>query len=210
MDKIFEKMLHSRLVSYFNSNHLLNENQFGFCKGRDTQEAVLKLLDCILPVFNDSTYCICVFADFSKAFDTVNHDLLLKKLNRYGVRGIAHQLMTSFLTDRSQYVSCNNVQSSNVIVDVSVLQGSCLGPFLYNVYTNDMFKIFDESNCECIMYADDTTIVGRGCDLDALCLCLNIYLLKFTDWCKYNKLKFNPSKTKWMLSLLKLFIIQNF
>ena len=198
LNKILEKILYSRLNEFFESCGILSDNQFGFRKARDTQLATLKLLNYILPSLSTGeSVAGCVFLDFSKAFDTVSHDMLLLKLNRYGVRDNALLLIKSYLSNRSQYVSVNETDSPSLPVEVGVPQGSCLGPLFYLIYANDLNKLMN--NLRAVTFADDTTIVESCHSIEILTLKLNYILSQVLDWSNYNRLALNNSKTKWML-----------
>ena len=195
-NKIFEKLLHKRIEQHFSLNNIISENQFGFRKQRDTQQATLKLMNEILPTLGTETKAIGVFLDFSKAFDTVDHSLLLHKLQNYGVRGLALSLIKSYLSNRFHYVSLAEISSTKKQIAIGVPQGSVLGPLFFNIYTNDLnYLLHDE---ELVLYADDSTLIA--CDSNAVHLNFHVnYLLsKLSDWCKYNKLALNKKKTKWM------------
>ena len=197
IDKIFEKLLYVRLESFFNKYNILSENQYGFMKNKDTKQAVLKVVNNILPGFIKKNYSICVFADFSKAFDTVNHKLLLQKLYKYGIRGNAHNLLKSFLSNRYQYVEINAHASEKLPIDIGVPQGSCLGPLLYNIYVKDVNNLL--SDYDVTLYADDLAIHVSSDSLSILAGRMNLILSRLYDWCNFNNLTINPSKTKWML-----------
>jgi hypothetical protein len=198
LNKIFEKVTHVRLNSYFVSQDLLSSSQFGFRRGVGTETAMLHLVSYALQAFEDRGFVLCVYMDFSKAFDTVNHALLLTKLDRYGVRGLALDLMKSYLNNRIQYVSYCAVSSEKQSVKVGVPQGSCLGPLLYSIYTNDLHRFID-NRCRDVMYADDTTLVSFSQDLELLKLRKNVILGSVIEWCNYNRLAVNVTKTKAML-----------
>ena len=195
-NKIFEKLLYTRLNSFFTTHKLISKNQFGFRAGHDTQQATLKLLYHILPCLGSNIRSASVFLDFTKAFDTITHDLLLKKLERYGVRGEPLRLIRSYLTSRMHYVRVDDQESNLLPSRVGVPQGSCLGPLFFIIYINDLNILLD--GLETIMYADDTTLIQQDQSPAQLALKLNFVLYKVLDWCHYNKLALNTAKTKWM------------
>ena len=198
INKIFEKLIYCRLSYFFESTGVISDAQYGFRKSRDTQLAALKLIDCILPAFsNNDTYAACIFLDFSKAFDTVDHQLLLTKLEKYGIRGTAHKLLYSYLSNRKMTVQINNKFSKSVDVNIGVPQGSCLGPLLYLLYANDLQNIL--CNLTPVVFADDTSLIETSNCLPTLTLKLNYLLSIIIDWSNYNKLSLNKDKTKWML-----------
>ena len=144
-----------------------------------------------------NSYSLCIFADISKAFDTVNHKLLLEKLYKYGVRGNALKLMASFLSNRVQQVKFKNCLSKPFVLKDGVPQGSCLGPLLYNIYTNDIEIAL--RNCNLTMYADDLTIEISGNDLIHLENRANTIIEIFEDYCSYNYFSISVSKSFFMI-----------
>ena len=197
LDKIFEKLIYVRLYSFFEKFNIISDNQFGFRDRKSTLHAALQLEKTILSAFKNNKYCIAVFIDFRKAFDTVFHDWLLKKFEIMGVRGDSLRYFKSYLSDRKQFTLFRTGTSSIKLNNIGVPQGSCLGPLLFNIYTNDMHNLF--SNITTTMFADDTVLSKCGDNLNSLISDLNIELKKLEDWCNFNKLALNSDKTKWML-----------
>ena len=152
LSKIIEKCIKTRLVHYFTRNNLFNKIQFGFLAGKSTQDAMIHLTEKIYSNLHDKLSTIAVFIDFSKCFDTLNRDILIKKLEIYGVRGVPLDLLKSYLENRYQAVKVNNVMSNFMPINVGVPQGSVLGPILYLIYVNDLPNISEEfSTC---LFAD--------------------------------------------------------
>jgi hypothetical protein len=197
INKIFEKLIYVRLQAFFDDCGIISDNQFGFRKSRDTVQATLKLIDSILPSMGSEEITAAIFLDFSKAFDTVEHELLLQKLSRYGVRGNVLKLLQSYLTNRGHCVGINDCTSSTLQLRVGVPQGSCLGPLLYLIYANDLNYLI--SDILLVLFADDTVLVDRNINVKLLIFMMNIYLDKISDWCSFNKLAINIDKTKWIL-----------
>ena len=140
-----------------------------------------------------------LFLDFRKAFDCVNHEILLSKFNTYGVRGIALDWLSSYLTNREQYVSINNVDSNLRVIQCGVPQGSILGLLLFLIFINDITKCFNQFKY--IFYADDSTLssyVPGDNVLDSVEL-INSELKRLDRWLKSNKISINADKTKYML-----------
>ena len=156
VSKILEKAVHKRLYGFCGTQHILYDNQYGFRPKHSTLDAVSKLSAHVMASLEDNLTTLAVFLDLSKAFDTIDHTILLKKLNVYGIRGIALEWFRNYLTNRSQFVSYRDTHSANCIVTCGVPQGSVLGPLLFIIYTNDLPHSLTHSNCK--LFADDTTI----------------------------------------------------
>jgi hypothetical protein len=197
INKIFEKLLHKRLLSFLDKNNILSKNQFGFTKAKDTQQAALKLIQLALPSLGNKKICGTLFLDFSKAFDTVDHNLLLHKLNKYGIRGKANNLFASYLSGRKQFVGIDGINSEVLPVHVGVPQGSVLGPLLFILYTNDLNYLLEQYKK--IFFADDTTVFIFNENPDELIKDLRKCTENIIDWCNYNKLSLNCTKTKLMI-----------
>ena len=138
--KIFEKCIYDQLYCYLQEFKLLSPNQFGFTKGRSTAHAVRQLCDEFVDNLDNGKITCAVFLDLSKAFDTVNHQILIKKLEHYGIRGLPLQLLIRYLTDRYQYTIVKNVKSNLKQVKCGVPQGSTLGPLLFLIYIDNLLQ----------------------------------------------------------------------
>ena len=168
-----------------------------FRKDHSTEFAILEITD-ILKTSVDNNLITCgVFLDFSKAFDTVNHEILLRKLHKYGIRGKALDWFTSYLTNRTQYVKLGNVESSFLQIVCGVPQGSTLGPLLFLLYINDLANSSDVLSFR--LFADDANIfyaTKTSKDLEAV---MNSELQKVINYCNLNKLSINMKKTNFMI-----------
>ena len=155
------------------------------------------LTDRISKALYNGEYVLGFFLDFNKAFDTVNHEILLRKLYCYGIRGIAHDWLNSYLSCRSQYVLYEDVKSSQKTITCGVPQGSILGLLLFLLYINDMASV---SNVLFpILFADETNVFLSGKNVDELIKIMTIELTKIVDWLDCNKLSLNVSKTHFIL-----------
>ena len=160
--KVFEKALFNRLTAHFDNTKLLVGNQFGFRKGIATEDAIFKLINGTLNALNNKKMAGSIFCDLEKAFDSVNHDILLSKLLYYGINGKAKLLLESYLQNRYQRVQITNSHfNANTVLEwtkikYSVPQGSILGPLLFLVYINNLPKAVEHKVLP-ILFADDTS-----------------------------------------------------
>ena len=200
VDKIFERLILKRLLPFLTINKIISKDQHAYLKGRSTFSALENLISKIIPAFQDNEYAFVLFADLRLGFDCVDVNILLEKLYKYGIRGIAYNLISSFLINRKQKVFINGIFSNLLDLSYGVPQGSTLGPLFFNLYINDLpnalKRICDFST---ILYADDTTIVYKCKNLDQGYEKLSVCLNSLNDWLCYNKLALNPVKTKYMI-----------
>ena len=196
INKIFESLLHKRLITFWTKQKLFHNTQFGFRQNCSTQLVVTHLYESILEKIDKNSNVCGVFLDLAKAFDSVNHQNLLDKLEHYDIRGVAFDLFNSYLTNRKQYTSLNSLASSILSVNTGVSQGSVLGPFLFVVYMNDFPQC---TNCNTTLYADDTVLTIANFDLTDLKKKTDIELNNVTTWFNSNKLTLNYSKTQCLL-----------
>ena len=195
--KVLEKLMYNRLMSFINKHNILYKYQFGFRKNYGTNLALICVLDKVLNALEKGDIVLGVFLDFSKAFDTVDHDILLKKLYKYGIRGLPYEWIKSYLYNRKQFVSYNNYQSDSRNVVCGVPQGSILGPLLFLLYVNDIVNA--STVLLPFLFADDTNVFFHGKDKNELAETVNNELSKVVEWLKANKLSLNVNKTNYML-----------
>lgn len=198
--KVFERILHDRLYDFFQEGHILSDSQFGFRKGYSTDMALAVVVDLITGALDLGKNVIGVFLDLSKAFDTVDFGILLRKLEFYGVRGNAIRILRNYLYGRWQAVSFDGIRSDFLQVECGVPQGSIMGPLLFLIYINDLDKALTVARLA--LYADDTNIFLSGYELQDMEMTFNAELARLHDWFKTNRLSLNTSKTHAMLFTL--------
>ena len=195
--KILEKLMYNRLLSFLNKCKIMNKNQFGFRNNHSTYMALLIMLENIRNALDYGECAIGIFLDFKKAFDTVNHDILLNKLYNYGIRRIALEWFKSYLSNRYQIVKYNNHESDPLKILCGVPQGSILSLLLFLIYINDLPMV--SSLFMPILFADDTNLFCTNDKLDILVNDINVELVKIFTWVRVNKLSLNIEKTNFML-----------
>ena len=203
LSKIFEKVIFIQLYDFFQKNKLFYASQFGFRQGHSTELAALEVVDRILVEMDKQDIPINIYLDLSKAFDTLDHNVLLYKLSYYGVCDKALKLMQSYLDNRQQYVEIDDIKSDTLTIQTGVPQGSILGPLLFIIYINDIANA--STLLDMIIYADDTTLSGtlkfisQNTDYADINSAINNELDKINDWLRVNKLSLNVNKTKYMV-----------
>ena len=193
--------MHRRLMDYTNGHNLLSENQGGFRPGHSTIETVNELVDDIALNINNLEDTLVTFIDFKKAFDTVDHQILINKLDRIGIKGKNLLWLKSYLANRSQATIANNIISDRRQITCGVPQGSILGPYMFLIYINDLSNSLKLSSVK--FYVDDTALYLKGTKPELLRHQMEMELRTMSDWCATNKLTINPKKTKAMYSPAK-------
>ena len=195
--KIFEKVMHVRILSFLESNNSLYEMQYGFRPGRSCEHALLNAQNDILSSLSRHQISLLLLIDFSKAFDMVDHSVLLTKLDHYGIRGSALQWIKSYLINRKQHVTVNGTKSTSNIMNYGVPQGSILGPLLFIIYINDIPEIAQYAKF--ILYADDANIIISANTIEEVHDQLLELINNLLYWVNCNGLALNLKKTKYMI-----------
>ena len=194
--KIMEKAMCDRLTGYINIRDVLYPSQYGFRTGHTTDMALINIQDLITKAIDTSTFSIGIFLDLAKAFDTVDHRILLKKLEYYGIRGTPLLWFKNYLDSRFQQVRCNGALSSLKPIRCGVPQGSNLGPLLFLIYINDLPS--SSSVLKFILFADDTNAFCSHKSLTELKQIINTELVLLAEWFKTNRLSLNVKKTSYI------------
>ena len=168
INKIFEKILFKRLYNFLEKYNILYEFQFGFRQGHSTEHALVEIVDKIKHAIDNNELTCGLFLDLSKAFDTVNHNILLQKLEHYGIRGTALNLFKSYLSNRKQYVQIDKCKSKTLPITCGVPQGSVLGPLFFILFINDLPNCCPEGKIR--LFVDDTTLELSGKCLNELAI----------------------------------------
>ena len=195
--KLLEKLMYKRLINHIEKNNILTQHQYGFRENRSTELAIIELVDRVTKAIDRGEYTIGIFLDLSKAFDTIDHRILIKKLDHYGIRGITQLWFQDYLKNRKQIVKYNQIKSKEMVIKSGVPQGSILGPILFLLYINDI------ENCSklisFILFADDTNIFYSNKCLKTLSNIIQTEIDKVAEWLNVNKLSLNTTKTKIIL-----------
>ncbi|KAG8327444.1 hypothetical protein J6590_108236 [Homalodisca vitripennis] len=199
--KIIEHVVHRQLCTFLSENDIFSNSQFGFRKNRSTVDALESLISKMLQAFEDRRLAQITACDLSKAFDCIDHQILLEKLNYYGVCGHQLDFFKSYLLGRSQYVDNGKDQSKKVEVNEGVPQGSILGPTLFLLIMNDLPNNISRSFTA--MFADDTTFLSVDSDVNSLSLVVENTMKQAVDWFAANSLTLNQGKTQNLLCSLK-------
>ena len=185
------------------NNQLLFHNQYGFCKKHSCEHAITELIGEIAKGLENKKHTIALFIDLSKAFDTISHNILYRKLDRYGIRDITLSWFKSYLENRTLRAKCHCGSSSDVTlakpynVNIGTPQGSCLGPLIFLIFCNDLYLNLEL--CKGILFVDDTTIYNTHSNLDYLKWTIEHDLNILNDWFKANHLCMNCKKSVGLL-----------
>ena len=203
MSKILEKVVYNRVYKFLNDNDQLYENQYGFRNQHSRDNAVCDVVSHLVKNLEASKTSVALFLDLSKAFDTLDHDLLLHKMERYGLRGVVLDWFRSYLHDRKLRVKCKPTSSGQIEtsaefpIEYGTPQGSCLGPLLFLIFCNDL--CLNLSYLHCVQFADDTTLLLGHKNHRYLKYCVESDLAIVQDWFNANKLTLNVNKSSFMI-----------
>ena len=199
LSKPLEKHIHNHLLNYLESRQLLYAYQSGFRPTFSCHTALTRLVESWLSNINKRRLSGIVFLDLSKAFDLINHDILLQKLRCYIFDENTIQLIRSFLTNRTQQVLSNGLLSTTSFIKLGVPQGSTLGPLLFSLFINDLPLAITSEKVETDLFADDATLHAADKDITTISSELQLALGEVSKWCLVNDMVINPSKTESMV-----------
>ena len=179
--------MHIRLTNFLKKNKVLFSYQFGFRNNHSTDHALISLMEMVRDALDNGNFACGVFIDLQKAFDTVNHNILLSKLNHYDIRGVA------FDCDRNQYATINNERSEIQTIKYGIPQGSILGPLLFLIYINDLIRSIKNSKIH--HFADDANLLYAISSVKDINKKINFDLSNLVQWLRANKISLNVNKT---------------
>ena len=195
--KLLEKVIHAQTIKYLDDNNLLSKAQNGFRTGHSTTATIAKVTDKIISDTDMNQLTYAIYIDFSKAFDTIDHAILLNKLRHLGFSDKTTLWFESYMQGRTQVVVANELKSNSCVVTHGVPQGSILGPLLFLIYINDFSTCITSSDF--VLYADDTILLCSSPNPLNSQQLLQSDLTSIADWCERNKLTVNIKKTKSMV-----------
>ena len=197
ISKIFERVMYNRVEQFLISTNQFYNRQFGFRRNHSTNHALLSIIERIRESTDNNLFTCGVFIDLEKAFDTVNHKILLAKLSHYGIRGNANLWFKSYLANRVQHVNINGNMSNKSTISCGVPQGSILGPLLFLLYINDM-QLCVRFSC-LFHFADDTNLLLSSNSIKDLRKKMNSDLKLIFEWLCANRLSLNTDKTEFLI-----------
>jgi hypothetical protein len=194
--KIFEKVVCLRLLNFLEVNNILTPDQFGFRKAHSAVHPMVNMMNFVSRALNKKETAIAIFCDLRKAFDTVNHDILLKKMHKMGIQGVELDWFKNYLSNRKLFVYLNGKSSSLLEILLGLPQGSILGPILFLIYINDLPL---STLLKSLLFADDTALLASGSNIEALTDFVNKEFHKVVHYFRKNRLSLHPEKTKFMI-----------
>ena len=194
--KIFEKLTYIRMDNFISRYDIISSCQYGFRSRKSTTHAVTKLLSYVVNAFHEKKFCACFYLDLRKAFDTIDHSILLKKLNHFGFRGQCYNYLKSYYQNRKQYVYLNGYKSEVLNIVNGVAQGSILGPLCFSLYINDLPSAVDAHT---VLFADDAAFILTAHTIRELYDKINKLFSDLTKYLHMNRLVPNSKKSKLMM-----------
>ena len=214
ISKILEKVVYKQVYKFLTESSQLYDNQYGFRSNHSCEHAISQTVGNLLKNLENKKNSICVLLDLSKAFDTIEHSIMLEKLDLYGICGTTLSWFRSYLSDRCLRVKCRTTScgidtlSDEFTVKYSTPQGSCLGPLIFLIFVNDLHLHLLDS--ECVQFADDMTLIFAHGNLKYLCFCVEQELCRIRDWFHANKLTLNIEKSSYLLFVVNKVTCANF
>ena len=197
IEKILEKLMHKRLYTFLNNNNIIYNLQFGFRQQYSTSNALINITENIRKALGDGNIGCGVFVDLQKAFDTVDYQILLAKLNHYGICGVSNDWFKSYLSNRNQYVSINGFDSGLTSINCGIPQGSVLRPHLFLLYIHDLNQAI--KFCKVHHFADDTNLLCLSNSIKKLNKLASTDLKHLVNWLNANKISLNVKKSEMVI-----------